>query len=350
MECTVDDVKEYLNCFKQLIAHSDKKTIFSIGGKSHYENPTTAILAFYLNPEEEHGFGDIILNRFLSVISEKIGIELEYSREYSIEFYREYRTKKNKKLDLVISTKRWTLAIENKIKHKAVNPFHEYEEQLKLDYKENCHKTILTPKSDPVDGWTSISYIDILIALKRSWETESEYIEKTKWTHFYEDFLINLELNSKEIDMDIATSTLLEKNLYNIYKLIEIKNGYLRSTAREITSKLNSLPKLDKFTGDYKERWSEGPHFEFAHKRIKSILLVIYTGHKDYTDYNIGILTTKSGSARLRGYIKRINKISEFEKKGIKHDKYDFNFVSHEPYDTIDKASKALSSIARIIF
>ena len=33
-----------------------EKTIFSIGGRGHYENPTSDILAFYLDPEAESTF------------------------------------------------------------------------------------------------------------------------------------------------------------------------------------------------------------------------------------------------------------------------------------------------------
>ena len=46
-----------------------EKTIFSIGGRGHYENPTSDILAFYLDPEAEHQLGSLVLDSlFLALI------------------------------------------------------------------------------------------------------------------------------------------------------------------------------------------------------------------------------------------------------------------------------------------
>jgi hypothetical protein len=43
-----------------------EKTIFDIGGKGYFENPLTDLLAFYSDPDEEHGFGDILIQELLT--------------------------------------------------------------------------------------------------------------------------------------------------------------------------------------------------------------------------------------------------------------------------------------------
>ena len=45
-----------------------EKTIFSIGGRGHYENPTSDILAFYLDHEAEHQLGSLVLDSLFSAL------------------------------------------------------------------------------------------------------------------------------------------------------------------------------------------------------------------------------------------------------------------------------------------
>ena len=45
-----------------------EKTIFSIGCRGHYENPTSDILAFYLDPEAEHQLGSLVLDSLFSAL------------------------------------------------------------------------------------------------------------------------------------------------------------------------------------------------------------------------------------------------------------------------------------------
>ena len=67
-----------------------EKTIFSIGGRGHYENPTSDILAFYPNdPEAEHQLGSLVLDSLFSALGKKeIGEKNLQHRERTICSYK----------------------------------------------------------------------------------------------------------------------------------------------------------------------------------------------------------------------------------------------------------------------
>jgi len=45
-----------------------EKTFFDVGARGHYENPTTDLLAFFIDPDEEHGLGDCFLRALLECV------------------------------------------------------------------------------------------------------------------------------------------------------------------------------------------------------------------------------------------------------------------------------------------
>ena len=48
-----------------------KPSIFALGGRGYYENPTTDLLAFFLDPAQIHGFGDCFLRALLSCVCQE---------------------------------------------------------------------------------------------------------------------------------------------------------------------------------------------------------------------------------------------------------------------------------------
>jgi hypothetical protein len=48
-----------------------EQTIFSIGGRGHWENPTTEILAFFCDNNAAHGLGDLVLRSLFHCLDPK---------------------------------------------------------------------------------------------------------------------------------------------------------------------------------------------------------------------------------------------------------------------------------------
>ena len=54
-------------------SHSNKsQSIFNIAGYPHYENVASNILAFYFNPDNEHGLGNLLLHSLLSLTNSEV--------------------------------------------------------------------------------------------------------------------------------------------------------------------------------------------------------------------------------------------------------------------------------------
>ena len=102
----------------------------------HLENVYSNILAFFLDPGREHGFGSLFFESLLSVAEykeEKIAIR----DGKEVEINREEITGTRKRIDLVISTDTLIVGIENKIYHELHNDLEDYGQHLTKKAKAN---------------------------------------------------------------------------------------------------------------------------------------------------------------------------------------------------------------------
>lgn len=107
-------------------------TIFSIGSRGYYENPTTDILAFFCNVNGQHKLGNTVLQALFDCISD-VTRELSCTLITSPE--REVLTKNFKRIDLLLEGPDWVIVLENKIYHQQNNPFADYQNYIENDKK-----------------------------------------------------------------------------------------------------------------------------------------------------------------------------------------------------------------------
>ena len=98
-----------------------------VAGFPSRENVCSNILAFYLNPAEEHGMGDLLLTSLFRMCGLK---KEEFPPTEQVRIQREYGTDERKRIDLVISHPDFTIGIENKIYHWLANDLEHYAGQL----------------------------------------------------------------------------------------------------------------------------------------------------------------------------------------------------------------------------
>ena len=126
MTATIDQFKELLAAFKALPPTPQRDpTTLEISGYPHLENVYSNILAFFLDPRREHGFGPLFLESLLSVA----GYEAIQDGE-EVQVNREEVTRTRKQIDLVISTDTLIAGIENKIYHPLYNDLEDYGRHL----------------------------------------------------------------------------------------------------------------------------------------------------------------------------------------------------------------------------
>ena len=162
-----NEYKKLISKYALLPESKQHLGIFEVSGYPHYENVCSNVLAFYLHPQKEHGFGHLFLTALLKLA--KVDVS-ELSQ--SIKIDREYPTLNGGRLDLMIFYDSYAIGVENKIFHHLNNDLFDY--RATIDWEANDRK--LTP-------------LRIVLSLRRI--VESEALKRLKTTGFinvtYED-------------------------------------------------------------------------------------------------------------------------------------------------------------------
>lgn len=115
---------EYLSlllAYERLPRERRRATFMEVSGHPHYENVCSNVLAFYLDPAQEHGMGTLMLEAFAAMIGRK-----ELALPQQIRVVREHATKDGGRLDLWVDGETFVLGIENKIHHWEANDLDSY--------------------------------------------------------------------------------------------------------------------------------------------------------------------------------------------------------------------------------
>ncbi|WP_168406216.1 PD-(D/E)XK nuclease family protein [Acinetobacter indicus] len=112
-----------------------EKTFFDTAIRNHYENPTTELLEFFLNPRESHELGDVFWKGFSDIVQAEVGKGSQISIGQIERLERECVTHSGNRIDLMLETDSHLLLVEAKIYHHQNNPFHDYVKYAKTRTK-----------------------------------------------------------------------------------------------------------------------------------------------------------------------------------------------------------------------
>jgi PD-(D/E)XK nuclease superfamily len=184
-------VGEVLREVGKFIRPAKERTLFSLGGRSYYENPASDVLAFFLTPGAEHGFHSLFLQVFLDCIEED-STQLSYD---GVTVSRESQTIEGKRIDLVVEGRDWVFLIENKICHGQVNPFASYEAYGRsLARGKKLLMAILSPGGTSIDpAWKALSYQKYCTFLRQRLSEALFDRAYSKWVVFAREFVLHLE-------------------------------------------------------------------------------------------------------------------------------------------------------------
>ncbi len=181
-----------------------ESTLFDIGMRGHFENPTTEVLAFFCDAKAEHAMGSLVVDSFLAVIARKTGKTISYEENSLSPPQREVTTESGKRIDLMFGSDTWLMAIENKIYHNQANPFKEYEAFInqKIEHDSFTEQqpifVLLSPSGKVAQPeihkhWSGISYPELIAEIKN--RLKDHFYDKpfNKWVIILKDFLLHLE-------------------------------------------------------------------------------------------------------------------------------------------------------------
>ena len=164
-----------------------------IAGYPHYENVCSNILAFFIDPEEPHKLGTLILDALASAARIDVSGGA-ISSNVSVE--REVITDDGNRIDLLIESDNHIVLVENKIYAVVSNPFEDYAAYLNEKANGRAeHKLLLTlrPTSEGSEWcFTNLTYAEFVEQIR---SLLGRYVSnaETRYLTMFLDFLNTLE-------------------------------------------------------------------------------------------------------------------------------------------------------------
>lgn len=238
-------------------------SIFALGGRGYYENPTTDLLAFFLDPGEIHGFGDCFLRTLLGCVCPQPLPE----PALALPPQREVSTLSGNRIDLLLQGNNWLLMLENKILHSQVNPFTDYElyaETLCKMSPIRSYFAVLSPSGKSANAkWVGLSYATYIKALREALALNIERQSPDKWQILAEEFLLHLENITVKHSMSDDSIDFVFKNLPQINALRKLRDQAFETLNSKILARLEAdipgyVPYIRRHT------WRDGPTLRYA--------------------------------------------------------------------------------------
>lgn len=255
------DFTKILLDFKSIPRHKQTKTFMEISGYPHYENVCSNILQFYLDPNNEHGLKDLVLNSLLHIIDRDFKFDNDFE---AIEIYREHKTIADKRLDLLILTENYSIGIENKIFHHLHNDLTDYNNTV-LSYCYNSRKPIcivlslnkLTSKEDiekiTTNNFINVTYEQLFENIKQN---IGRYLTNSNisYINHLTDFIKSIENLTPKTMENKALWTFFKNNSESIQELTDSFNEYRNSLYQKIYQLKDTLPQ-NEFAPSVDRQW-----------------------------------------------------------------------------------------------
>ena len=243
MTSTHEEYLELLHEFESLPDTLKSESIFNVAGYPHYENVCSNILAFYLNPNNEHGLGSLLLSSLMELAG---GNE---SYQDNIQISRETSTNKGGRLDIVIETDNQIIGIENKIFHHLNNDLTDYSDTLDKWAKRNeldTVKIILSIKKEENESdFVCITYEELWSKTRKNL---GDYVSTSsqKWLLYLIDFMDTIDkFNGDNMELDKNDQFFID-NEDRINALLNDRNKFISKLNNKVRALLDITEKPDK--------------------------------------------------------------------------------------------------------
>ena len=204
---------------------SKEKTFMEVAGYPHFENVCSNILAFYLNPNEEHKLNDLVVSALLKVVSQKNGAMYENIDVSYFNVHREFATINGNRIDIVMQNEDMVIGIENKIDATVYNNLYDYSETLDKLGK-NSIKILLSLNDEKQatihNDFINITYGEFFEQIRADLRN-SDYI-KNKWHIYLIDFMNNLMGFEVEKNMEQEINNWINNHITEIEEFTKLLN------------------------------------------------------------------------------------------------------------------------------
>lgn len=240
----MSDVTSLIAEFDHLRSTDFEPTLLNIGGRGYYENPMSDILAFFLDPRERHGLGDLVLASLLQLLDcrPEDGWQPELVEPPS----REVRgVDSSSRTDIVLHGADWVVVLENKIRHWAANPFPKYEKDVTDRYPHEAAAKrikfcILSPRNENIDNWRWVATSAFLRKVDKNLRCRSRECSGSKWSTLLRDFVVTVQQEvSREMDQD--TFNQLSEGYAKIVRVQKLHRAYIEEFKRRMADRVAGI-------------------------------------------------------------------------------------------------------------
>lgn len=247
----LDSLGQHLTLLKEFESLPKKlhcESVFDIAGYPNYENVASNILAFFLNPHNEHDLGELVLSSLLNLAGAS---EVNQS---NIQVRREAYTKKGGRLDILIETDNQLIGIENKIYHHLDNNLDDYGSSLEewaIPNQLAVVKIILGLRrhSNPSD-FKSVTYEELFSKIKERLGFHAT-TSSQKWILYLIDFMHTIKrLPGNNMEFDESDKFFIENN-DRVDSLIAARNRFMS----KLNSKVVELKELVEIPTKCDKQW-----------------------------------------------------------------------------------------------
>ncbi len=266
----LEQYKKLFESAQQYKVEERELTFFDTAMRNHYENPTTELLAFFLNPKNKHGLGHYFFYGLIDALTQSIPSDLIEDIGDIVDIQTEVRVSTGGRIDLLIQTDRAVIVVESKIYHHQKNPFAAYTKYAKDIAKGRPIIQIIfcIDGKSSIDGWNGLSFKQFTAAVESQLGQAFMANPYNKWGLFAREFLLHLNSYEKDqINMD--TFNFVVDNLKEISELNALKEQTYTQLVAHINKELESS--IEGYEVYHRRHaWSGTPAFRFANNNWSS--------------------------------------------------------------------------------
>lgn len=258
-------------------------TIFDTAFKNHHENPTTELLAFFLNPNEKHGLGTGYYDGFVSSIKafEKY-IDFDFGQFLKLSI--QQTTDKGNRIDLWFETDTALVIVEVKVHHHQNNPFEDYAAWGKKKLKELNAKNkndspfqkqlitlVLCPNGECyTEGWLGLAYRDLTLKVRNQLGVYMMQNPLNKWGIFARDFLLHLDSFVELLDTNMESLNFVVDHMQQIQQIVKLREDVYQEIINHINNELQIALGEGYDPHVRRHTWNGTPAFRFVDNNWKN--------------------------------------------------------------------------------
>lgn len=238
-----------------------KPTFMQISGYPHFENVCSNILQFYFDPCNCHGLKSMLISALMTSI-QRIPDDQCFQ---DVKVEREYSTSKNNRIDLVITTNKYVIGIENKIFSGIYNDLVDYSntiEKIGREQGKEAIKIVLSIRNESSSvistesGFMNITYEGFINSVEKNLGAYINIADNTYLLYFF-DFIRTLKNIYGGIAMNPTTIAFFRENKNMIMNLIS-ETQKLKNEFKKITTNLGNqidISELEKKYPNGVKKW-----------------------------------------------------------------------------------------------